>query len=307
MFSGFSIVESEALDKGLANDGIFRHRIRWDKGSVGHPWWGRFNELIEKRTKSKKEVQVAKALCQAGFNPESVLPNILAIEEKVGQVASIFMEYIPGVGSVPPLSRQATRCIADSLASLDKQVVPLLKDTPKTASTNRIRRILQKKEIQDISPKDIAKLNDGRVIEQILSISQVVVCHNDLLWSNMAAGDDTNRNRFVDFASLGWNWCGSDLHHFLRVSVESDENYRFYKRLAKAMADRFGLPSSVVRAVAGMMAIRKFDARMAKYSNLSGPRVRVEREAAKLAVKEIVRQGGRISQASEEAAGSTGE
>lgn len=229
------IINSTALEVGVANRGVFLHRLSSGK------------ELIEKRTKKVKELEFCQAiLSQSLFKGDTFLtiPTIFDIVTKES-VYYIFMESLTPLDDSVFGEKKLAPKIGNFISDLHKDFDAICKGQGDMGlyKFGHLDRLL------DVFPpkhkREYKMLCD---LVEVFKKEKKVFSHNDLKIANM--GSRKNKKDSIlafDFGLVGVNTPGAELHCFLDRSPNN-----FFNSLVDEYCLASGLEKGLVLAGANL-------------------------------------------------------
>jgi thiamine kinase-like enzyme len=221
--------------EGAGNSGIFVYTATDDSQLPRRS----SAQFVAKRTDSWAEREFARKLHRRRTedNAYSIFPEIYGVG-RVGGAVTVYMEYLYGVGTIPPFNRTTAEAIVRALYQLN-QCFP--KDRPSADATDVVadwhRRL-----VEHVKQARVGRFDPERAVEPIERILRqlkgwpLVLSHNDLHWSNMAqlGTDRQQRTRLIDLGHLSVNLAGAEFHHFAHRAIFSGAYREFHGHLLAA-------------------------------------------------------------------------
>jgi ubiquinone/menaquinone biosynthesis C-methylase UbiE len=210
-------VQSERVELGRVNLGCFIHTARGADG--------RKAVFFEKRTSLEREINFYTSLAQPYLaDPIPVLPCVYRVS-RGESYASIFMNFVPSVGSNFKRGEAEATALARSVArisSVDSSAVPQAANMISSTLVQQFgETVIEGGLLARARPATQALFDDCMVNSKAIGLDvrdrlPVVPCHNDLGIANIALLDNrgTPAFCFVDWGKYSLNFAGSDFHHF---------------------------------------------------------------------------------------------
>jgi ubiquinone/menaquinone biosynthesis C-methylase UbiE len=210
-------LKSTEVEIGRVNLGCFIHTAEAPDG--------RKVVFFEKRTKLEREINFCTVLAKAYLaDPVPVLPLIYQVSRR-SSYASIFMDFVPSVGSDFQRGEAEAKALAKAVArisSADPKPVPR---GANMISSNLVRQfreaVLEQGLLRDASSATRGLFEDclsnAKAIDlEVRSRLPMVPCHNDLGVPNIAHLEKEGAPAFcfVDWGKYSLNFAGADFHHF---------------------------------------------------------------------------------------------
>lgn len=205
------LARTKPIKGGHANSGMFLHTLIDGRN------------VVEKITSSHHEARIARFFLD---NPRDYAPIIYGIEHEEINIR-IFMEFLPSAG-IPPSP------LKDVHISLRKALRSIAFDE---GFSNFIDKDIVSRIDGDLILNYIPTLPISRFhhLCHIYSTMERILCHNDIYWPNLALVSPKHF-KIIDFATMGWNSRGADLHHFAWRGIWNAGAERLLGRVAKAHA-----------------------------------------------------------------------
>jgi hypothetical protein len=239
--------------------------------------------IVEKRTNVGVEATAAAHIRDLRERRPPVFPEIYEVGA-TGREHVILMEYIDGVGAVPPLNRSCALSLTSALSQIDAVLCPLFaeKSVPSV-----LRGWVAKLETgARLAPAVSSELN--RVVaalermESGFGSRSPVVSHNDFFWPNMSAGTSGSGTcRIVDVGLTQRNIVGADLHHFARASLDGEPMATFHDEICGIYASAMRADRHSVVLASRVYAIVRSIVRLKRYTH-DAKADRISRELAVL-------------------------
>lgn len=253
-----AVTGQKEIARGQANDGVYLYYLSCSIDTEG----GREScprKVVRKRTANTQEYVLAKALERArrtGQQPRT-FPDIYMARRTMGR-ADLFLEYVPGVGSRPSsLKPHHARAIASSLGDVRAMdFLPLEKVESGTLLKARARRM---RAWNDMGfPRELGLMDSDALFWEArsrLKGTNTVISHNDIGWPNCSLKKREGASaRFIDFALMGYNTEGADLHHMLRDAI-TEGGWPFFVELVGVCSRKWRVNQEVLWAGCAEFAI----------------------------------------------------
>lgn len=248
------IERQEPLRLGQANDGIVVYHLKqWespDRDEESQCDWIPMR-VVRKRTRQEAEFQFAQVLERKfweGRQPRTLPDVYMTWRGNAGM--ELFVEYVPGIVRRPLRTRRKEALdLASALAEVRTLEFPGCEEVDvKRVLRARGRRIKSWNSEGFAKPLDLEGIHDiGRFAATKVKTDRSVFCHNDVGWPNCSLTPRRGaRARIIDFALMGYNTEGAELHHFLAYALRCDK-LRFFDHLITACAEKWRVDADVLR------------------------------------------------------------
>jgi ubiquinone/menaquinone biosynthesis C-methylase UbiE len=210
-------LRTKKVAKGSANRGCFLHTAETGDG--------RRVIFFEKRTALEREIEFSANLAKPYLSdPFPVLPRIHEVVQH-GDEASIFMDFVPSVGSDFNRGEIEARALARALARISDVSTEGVRSGANMISPTLVEafeEIVAELDLLNGAEQRLLRLFEDCVDNAFLLRSELrdrvplVPAHNDVAIANMAwlEADSGTGFCFVDWGKYSLNFVGSDFHYF---------------------------------------------------------------------------------------------
>ena len=210
-------LDSARVELGRVNLGCFVHSAQAPDG--------RKVVFFEKRTSLEREIDFCTSLAEPYLaDAVPVLPCIYRVSKREGY-ASIFMDFVPSVGSDFKRGEAEAQAFARAVArisSVDRERVPEAANMISSTLVQQFGEMaIDGGLLARASPATRLLFDECMVNSKAITINvrdrlPLVPCHNDLGIANIALREDRGSPAFcfIDWGKYSLNFAGSDFHHF---------------------------------------------------------------------------------------------
>lgn len=242
-FPDAKILATTRLSGGKKNHGVYLHTVA-----------RRFRraQIVEKVTSQAPEIATASAIRLAKVT--GIFPAVRAILPRKRK-AHLFMDYVPGVGTLRGPEQRAVRPLCDALIHLRNLHLDCDFRSIEQSS-DLVRMKIEGAGLGAVeATAALQAANDVRAECQRLDY---IICHGDLHWKNIGfrRGLMGPRLTLIDFGGLSKGPAGFDLFIFLRRSLFRDDGKLFFNELMRRYCTKCDLPARSVFAGALLAALQ---------------------------------------------------